>query len=566
MDSRSLNNAWKGLLSLTFLLAVALPVLSQQVEFQNSWGTFVAPVYNTSEKGAYAGAELFTGPNKFGSYFAGVIPNGRKSTPAGTVAQIGMNPLGAVLTPDGKYLITSNDDEREDKFTSFQSTINLGGYTLSVVDTATLNVVSQINEVGKFFVGMQATGTGPYTVWVSGGADQDVKLFTVTGGVISFTSHIVIPPVTSSTNGYVSNYVPDPYFNTVQGNGFKPPAPSGFNRTAGAQITFPAGSALSPDGKFLYVVCNGDNSVAVINAATQAVVQQVAVGYFPYAVSVSQDGSTVLVSNWGVTEYKFKNPGYGNDGKLNKLDPIPNNQVDGFYVPVTNTTGSNPKTSSVSILSAPGGDGSKLSLVGSVYQGHTLDALNVVGDTHPSAMAIVRGGGKEYVYVTKSNSDAIAIMDTQGNQIATKNLPLLPSPNAGARTLHGTYPNAIVVSPDNTRAYVAEAGIGSVAVLDTTNPTAPVLIGRIPTNWYPTGVLLSADGNTLYVLNAKGIVEDINPNTDPSKSPPPPPTGIVSTTIPVGTDSNYIFGSVQKIDLASYKLDLTTVPANTTPC
>src|SRR5271166_237205 len=550
----------KQLAILTFVLAMAAqPALSQKVEFQDTWGTLVAPVFNTSETGAYAGAELFAGPNKFGSYFAGVVPNGSKVTPAGSVAQVGMNPLGAVLTPDGKYLITSNDDEREDKFTSFQSNINLGGYTLSVIDTSSLTVVSQINEVGKFFVGMQATGTGPYTIWVSGGADQDVKLFTVTGGVISASGHIVVAPITPSTSGYVSNYVPDPYFNTVQGNGFKPPVPSGFNRTAGAQITFPAGSALSPDNKYLYVACDGDNSVAVIDTAAQKVVQQVAIGYFPYGVSVSQDGTTVLVSNWGVTEYKFANPGYGQNGELNSLPAIPNNEVDGYYVPVTNTSGTNPKTSSVSILNAPGGDGSKLSLTGSVYQGHALDAHNVVGDTHPSSMAIVRGGGKELVYITKSNSDSIAIMDLQGNKLGEKQLPLIQPVTALTKAVHGTYPNAITVSPDNTRAYVAEAGIGSVAVLDTTNPVGPVLIGRIPTNWYPTGVLLSADGKSLYVLNAKGIGEDINPNTDPSKSPPPPPTGIISTPI---TDSNYIFGSLQKIDLSSYKLDLTTVAAN----
>jgi len=431
MDSRFLKHAWKHLLGLTFLIATAtLPMLSQQVEFKNTWGTFVAPVYNTSESGAYAGAELFAGPNKFGSYFAGVLPNGRKVTPAGVVAQIGMNPLGAVLTPDGRYLITSNDDEREDTYTSFQSPINLGGYTLTVIDTASMNVVSQINEVGKFFVGMQATGTGPYTVWVSGGGDNDVKLFALsTAGALSANGHIVIAPITSSTSGYVSNYTPDPYFNTVQGNGFKPPVPSGFNRTAGAQITFPAGTALSPDGRFLYVACDGDNSVAVINTTLGQVVQHVAVGYFPYAVSVSQDGTKVLVSNWGVTEYKFNNPGYGQDGKLNSLPPIPNNEVYGYFVPVTSTSGNNPKTSSVSILSAPGGDGSQLSLLGSVYQGHTLDDLYVIGDTHPSATAIVRGGGRELLYVTKSNSDTIAVMDLQGNKIANVELPLIAAPS-----------------------------------------------------------------------------------------------------------------------------------------
>jgi YVTN family beta-propeller protein len=560
MDSRFLKHAWKHLLGLTFLMATATqPMLSQQVEFKNTWGTFVAPVYNTSESGAYAGAELFAGPNKFGSYFAGVLPNGTKVTPAGVVAQIGMNPLGAVLTPDGRYLITSNDDEREDTYTSFQSPINLGGYTLTVIDTASMHVVSQINEVGKFFVGMQATGTGPYTVWVSGGGDNDVKLFALsTAGVLSANGHIVIAPVTSSTSGYVSNYTPDPYFNTVQGNGFKPPVPSGFSRTAGAQTTFPAGTALSPDGRFLYVACDGDNSVAVINTTLGQVVQHVAVGYFPYAVSVSQDGTKVLVSNWGVTEYKFNNPGYGPDGKLNSLPPIPNNEVYGYFVPVTSTSGSNPKTSSVSILSAPGGDGSQLSLLGSVYQGHTLDDLYVIGDTHPSATAIVRGGGRELLYVTKSNSDTIAIMDLQGNKIANVELPLIAAPSVTTKAAHGTYPNALAVSPDNTRVYMAEAGINSVAVLDTHNPAQPVLIGRIPTDWYPTGLVLSADGNSLYVLNAKGVGEDINPNTNTSQGTPPP-TGVISTPI---TDSNYIFGSLQKIDVPTLHLDVTTVAHN----
>ena len=552
--------AWKSLLPLCLAVVMAAPaVMAQTTEFQNSWGTFVSPVYNTSETGSYAGAELFAGPNKFGNYFAGVLPNGTKVTPAGTVIQIGMNPLGAVLTPDGKYLITSNDDEREDQFTSFQSPVNLGGYTLSVIDTGSMTVVSQINEVGKFFVGMQATGSGPYTLWVSGGGDNDIKLFSLSSaGALTANGHIVIAPITPATSGYVSNYVPDPYFNTVQGNGYKPPVPSGFSRTAGAQTTFPAASALSPDGRFLYVACNGDNSVAVINTATSQVVQHVAVGYFPYSVSVSHDGATVMVSNWGVTEYKFNNPGYSASGQLNSLPAVANNEVYGYFVPVTNTTGSNPKTSSVSILSAPGGDGSQLSLLGSVYQGHALDDRYVVGDTHPSATAIVRGNNRELLYVTKSNSDSVAIIDMQGNRVAEIPLPLLPAPSVTTKTLHGTYPNAIVVSPDNARVYIAEAGINSVAVLDSTNPARPVLIGRIPTDWYPTGLVLSSDGNKLYVLNAKGVGEDINPHTNTQQGTPPP-TGIVSTP---QTDSNYIFGSLQQIDIPSQPLDLTTVAHN----
>src|SRR5216684_3849289 len=124
--------------------AIALSLLSfvttaAQAQITNkNWGTITSPVYNSSETvsgGAYSAAELFAGPNKLGSYYAGVLPNGRKVTPAGTTIQIGMNPLGIALTQDGKYLITSNDDEREFNLLSYQSSTNLGGYSISVIDT-----------------------------------------------------------------------------------------------------------------------------------------------------------------------------------------------------------------------------------------------------------------------------------------------------------------------------------------------------------------------------------------------------------------------------------------------
>jgi hypothetical protein len=93
----------------------------------SNWGSVTAPVYGTSETVPYTGAELFAGSNKFGSYFNGVLPNGRIVKPAGVSMEIGMNPLGATLTADGKYLITSNDDERDSGRDSPQNPTNKGG-------------------------------------------------------------------------------------------------------------------------------------------------------------------------------------------------------------------------------------------------------------------------------------------------------------------------------------------------------------------------------------------------------------------------------------------------------
>src|SRR5262249_35154512 len=61
---------------------------------------------------------------------------------------------------------------------------------------------------------------------------------------------------------------------------------------------YPAGLALSPDGKRLYVAENLAGSLAVIDTAGGAVVQDLPVGPLPYGVVVAPDGS-VWVSAWG---------------------------------------------------------------------------------------------------------------------------------------------------------------------------------------------------------------------------------------------------------------------------
>jgi len=528
-----------------------------------TWGLVTAPVYGTSLSGAYRGAELFAGPDKFGSYFAGVLPNGRIVKPAGISTQVGMNPLGVVLTVDGKYLITSNDDELDPGFQSYHNPMNYGCYSLSVIDTGTMQVVStwpappeSAWSTNGVFIGLQVTGAGPYTLWASGGADNDVKIFNIsTTGAISPANtplnRISITPITPDNQGFVTNYTLAPWVSPVVM--FSGPQ-------TGAQATWPAGSALSRSGRFLYVACNSDNSIAVIDTIQKKVVKQVALGYFPYGVSLSDDDQTVTVSNWGVSEYKFQNVTYDpNTHNVTALLPAPSNMPDGFYVPVTNTSGNNPKTSSISILNAPGGDGSQLSLVRSVYQGHPIDELNTIGDTHPSATAILENGSVRVLYITKSNSDRLGVIDLISNQ-SLGDIDLSPLKVGGVKgnELVGAYPNAIVVSPDKRRMYVAEAGINSVAVLDTTNPLQPKLLGRMPTGWYPTALALSGDGRFLYVANAKGVGTDINPKID-TNSLPSPPSGLGSDPY---TDSHCVFGTVQKIDLASIDLSAFNVLAN----
>ncbi len=443
--------------------------------------------------------------------------------------------------------------------------MNRGGYSLSVIDTSTMTIVSQINAVGRFFIGLQITGNGPYTVWASGGADSDVKLFTIstTGTIAAATpSHIVIPPSLPANAGWVSNYKPAAVLNTANASGDKPAAPTGFDRANGAAITFPAGSALSKDGKYLYVACNGDNSLAVIDTASLAILKQVPVGYFPYDVAVRDDNAQVFVTNWGVTAYKFAKPTYDASGLLTAIDPASPNEPAGYFVPQTDTAGTAPRTSSVSIIDTPGGSGANASLQKSLYEGMKLDSLSQIGDTHPSAAALVANKFERVLYVARANDDSLSLIDltvtpwrrAPGAALPEKTFDLSLLPVSGAQpAVHGAYPNALVASPDGSRLYVAEAAINSVAILDTTSPMAPRLLGRIPTGWYPAALTLSADGRTLYIVNAKGIGEDAVGAAPPSSSAAP---GL--TTI----DSNFIFGSVQKVDVGSATFDAAAVAAN----
>ena len=117
------------LLTLGTGLAPAAAPWPQTVIDPANWGSVTAPVYGSSEAAPYQSAELFAGPHKFGvNYFDGVLPNGRIVRPAGVTTQVGMNPLGATPHPRWKYLITSNDDERDGGLTSLINQTNIGGY------------------------------------------------------------------------------------------------------------------------------------------------------------------------------------------------------------------------------------------------------------------------------------------------------------------------------------------------------------------------------------------------------------------------------------------------------
>ena len=117
---------------------------------------------------------------------------------------------------------------------------------------------------------------------------------------------------------------------------------------------------------------------------------------------------------------------------------------------------------------------------------------------HPSALA-VRGTS---MYVTLAGSDRVAVVDTKLRKVARYLYDAAP----GAPP-EGSTPNAVALTSDGKRLLVAEADNNAIAVFDVATGK---LLGRIPTDWYPTAI--AEAGGELLALSGKGHGTHANPD------------------------------------------------------
>ncbi len=75
------------------------------------------------------------------------------------------------------------------------------------------------------------------------------------------------------------------------------------------QYLSPSEIAFSPDGQFLYVVCERSDQLLVLSAKDGNVLQRVTVGHIPRSVAVSPDGRQLFVTNsWDDTVSIIESP------------------------------------------------------------------------------------------------------------------------------------------------------------------------------------------------------------------------------------------------------------------
>jgi DNA-binding beta-propeller fold protein YncE len=364
------------------------------------------------------------------------LPTGVMLDPAGERLTTGNMPLGIIFSPDGEKLIVS-----------------LGGWReqgIQVIDVRTRQLTQTINQAGAFF-GLVFSHDGR-TLYSSGGNEDSVYCYDWDGKTARPRARIELAKKDQLKTG----------------------------------SRYPAGLAISHDGKFLYVAENVGDALAVVDLANSTVVQRLATEHYPYAVSVARD-DTVYVSAWG-----------GKSVSVFRLQP-----------------------------------NGQLSHSGRIGVGR-----------HPSAMTLNRSGSK--LFVALGSMDQVVMVETRTRKVVhhfTDAAPEAPQ--------EGSTPNALALSADESRLFVAEADSNAVAVFDVTlrhrrnSGLSELPIGRIPTDWYPTSVLERS--GKLIVLCGKGQGTSRNPDG------PTPGHGIER---PLGFTLGQLNGTVRFLSLSFTKQSL----------
>jgi DNA-binding beta-propeller fold protein YncE len=140
---------------------------------------------------------------------------------------------------------------------------------------------------------------------------------------------------------------------------------------------------------------------------------------------------------------------------------------------------------------------------------------------HPNAMALSRDGTR--LFVACANTNAVWAVDLASRK-AVEQIGVALRPDAPP----GVTPNALALAPEGDTLLVANADNNAVAVVDVREPGESRPLGFIPTGWYPTAAAFDASGRNVLVLSGKGLTPVPNP-----RGPQP---------VSVQADAQYIAG------------------------
>jgi YVTN family beta-propeller protein len=130
-----------------------------------------------------------------------------------------------------------------------------------------------------------------------------------------------------------------------------------------------------------------------------------------------------------------------------------------------------------------------------VDAGTLQETARVEVGSHPNEMLWAKDGR---LFVADSGSNQVSVI-ANGKVAETIGTTLDPKAPVGST------PDALALSPDGKRLYVANADNNNVAVIDVSDRKESRVTGLIPTGWYPTALAISPSGDRIYVGTGKGM-------------------------------------------------------------
>jgi DNA-binding beta-propeller fold protein YncE len=368
----------------------------------------------------------------------------------GNPQRINSLPMSMAVSPDGRYVVTVNAG-----YGTFESNYM---QSLAVMDTRTGTVAdfpddrTSLKSKQTLYSGLAFSGDGKH-IYASMGSEADPlgeKDGNTGSGVVVY----------GFDGGRVTRerLMKIPLVQLAPGR--KTMMAGGVSGNNG--VPFPAAIAVTGSGgaEKLLVAGNLSDDVLLMDAATGMVEKRFDLSEtdavpstYPVALAVSKDGARAFVALWNASEVVELDLKKGTVGrKLALLKP--------------------------SSAVAPG--------------------------THPCALEMSADG--KTMYVALANRDAVAALNVGGGEFGVKGYFDTRLPH---QTYFGAEPEALALSPDGSRLYVANAITDAIAVMDTTKLTAKAAkqgmvepIGFVPTEWMPMS--MSFTGGKLYVATAKG--------------------------------------------------------------
>ncbi len=342
------------------------------------------------------------------------LPTGVRLDPAGVSHDLGSMPLAMVLSPEKDRIVVLLNGWREQG--------------IQVVDRRTGGVLQNI-QLPAVFLGIAFSPDGR-SLYVSGGDQDVIYRFDWRDRAAILADSIPLAVKQKGKDG----------------------------------TRYPAGIALSSDGRTLYAAENLGDSLAVVDLASRRVVQRLATERYPYGVVVGTDG-TVYASAWG--------------GWTVSIFPAQTN--------------------------------------GTLAQG-----TRVRVGRHPSALTLNSDGSR--LFVASGSTDKVSVLDTRTRAVIATLNDANPAgtgegstPNALALSSDGA--RLFVAEADNNAVGVFDLSPSTAGSSAATGNDA--LKGRIPVGWYPAAV--AVDGADLLVANGKGRGTGPNPRRgQPGQAEPHP--------------------------------------------